>query len=269
MTAFPRDGFLAKTRAAPAWNPLRLESIVAVVLFATVFRAFPAQAPVDVGVAVAIANLPASNIQAASATLNGRVVSTGVNAPVITLYYGSADGGTNATNWAYGVCLGPQTGPCSLPVGRLSPSTTYYTTLSTSNAEGITWAIPSCAFTTLPSPPPVAMLTYHNDNMRDGANTNELILTPANVNTNTFGKLFSYSVDGHIYAQPLVMTNVTIPAKGIHNVVYVATEHDTVYAFDADSNAGTGGGLLWQTNLGVSTATPNNEWALATGRITT
>ena len=95
-------------------------------------------------------------------------------------------------------------------------------------------------------------LTYHYDNTRDGANTNEVVLTPANVNTNDFFKLFTYTVDGEVYAQPLYMANVAIAGQGTHNVLFVATENDTVYAFDADSNAGTNGGLLWQTNLGTA-----------------
>ncbi len=100
----------------------------------------------------------------------------------------------------------------------------------------------------------VAVCTYHNDNYRTGANTNETLLTPANVNATTFGKLFSYPVDGLIYTQPLYVPNVAIPGRGLHNVFYVASQHNTVYAFDADSSGGAGG-LLWKTNLGPSAVT--------------
>jgi Chitobiase/beta-hexosaminidase C-terminal domain/PQQ-like domain len=95
-------------------------------------------------------------------------------------------------------------------------------------------------------------LTYHFDNARDGANTNEEVLTPANVNTNTFSRLFTYAVDAEVYAEPLYMAQVAISGQGTHNVVFVATENNTVYAFDADSNLGTNGGLLWRTNLGTA-----------------
>ena len=96
--------------------------------------------------------------------------------------------------------------------------------------------------------------TQHNDIARSGANTNETILTPANVNNASFGKLFSYTVDGRLYAQPLYVAGVTMgagtPLAGTtHNVVIASTENDSVYAFDADSNAGGNGGLLWQVSL--------------------
>jgi hypothetical protein len=106
----------------------------------------------------------------------------------------------------------------------------------------------------------VNVLTYHNDFARTGQNTNETVLTPSNVNSNTFGKLFAYAVDGQVFAQPLYVSGLAIPGKGTHNVVFVATMHDSVYAFDADSNAGANGGLLWQVSLGTSAVTPNSDF---------
>src|SRR5215472_16913526 len=79
----------------------------------------------------------------------------------------------------------------------------------------------------------INVTTYHNDNSRTGQNLQETILNTSNVNTATFGKLFFQTVDGYSYSQPLYVSNVTIPNLGVHNVIYVATMNDSVYAFDA------------------------------------
>jgi hypothetical protein len=105
------------------------------------------------------------------------------------------------------------------------------------------------------APAHAQVLTSQYDNARTGAILTETVLTPANVNPSHFGKLFSLKVDGDLYAQPLFVPRVEIPGKGTHDVIFVATEHDSVYAFDA---AGSPSEPLWHVNFlnsaaGVST----------------
>ena len=110
----------------------------------------------------------------------------------------------------------------------------------------------------IPTAGQVSVTTYQYNNQRTGVNGNETILTPSNVNATNFGKLFFQAVDGDIYAEPLYVPNVTINGA-IHNVVYVATENDSVYAFDADSNTGGNAQPLWQTSFLPSGATPVSD----------
>ena len=111
-----------------------------------------------------------------------------------------------------------------------------------------------CVALLLPRALAVNVLVQHNDLARTGANTSETILSPANVNSTNFGKLFTDSVDAQVYAQPLYVQNLNI-AGGVHDVVFVCTESNTVYAFDAD----TAGITYWKTNLGAPFPAPCSD----------
>ncbi len=91
------------------------------------------------------------------------------------------------------------------------------------------------------------VLTYHNDNARTGLNPDEVVLAPANVSAGTFGKKFSQPVDGYVYAQPLFVPGLTIGGQ-THDVVFVVTENNSVFAFDASQ----AGPVLWHTNVGTA-----------------
>ncbi len=102
----------------------------------------------------------------------------------------------------------------------------------------------------------VDVLTYHYDNQRTGHNLSERTLTPANVNSANFGKLFTVPVDGKVDAEPLYVSNLRIGNQGNHNVVFTATEHDSVYAFNADTGA-----VYWKVSLLKTGETPSDPLA--------
>ena len=111
----------------------------------------------------------------------------------------------------------------------------------------------------------LGVFTYHNNNNRDGSNTREFALTPSNVTSSTFGKLFSCNADGAIYAQPLWVPKVSVGVGGgTHNVIVAATMRDSVYVFDADANPCV---TYWSKNLIPSGETYGNQGDVGTGDI--
>jgi hypothetical protein len=99
------------------------------------------------------------------------------------------------------------------------------------------------------TPSAVPVLTWRYDLTHSGQNTKETVLTPGNVNANSFGKLFALPVDSTVYAQPLYVPGLKMSDGQVHNVLFVATENDTVYAFDADSNGGANATPIWKISM--------------------
>ena len=205
-----------------------------------------------------------------SYTLNGTGKSTGLTVGVIpktasvtftqTLQFSATINGLPSTNvtWSVDSVVGGNT-----TVGTISTSGLYVPPAAAGNH---TITATNIANTTQSANAPLVVtnfagvFTTRYDNLRTSQNLNETVLNTGNVNQNQFGKLFSIPVDGYVYAQPLYVANVNIPGQGNHNVVYVATEYDSVFAFDADVSQGT---FLWHTSFvnpaGGVTPIPSNE----------
>jgi hypothetical protein len=143
--------------------------------------------------------------------------------------------GTGCTGAACGALSSTTANPVTYTAPAAVPGSTV-TITATSNTDNTKNG--TSIITVTPAATGFAgVTTWHNDNSRSGLNTTETALTLANVNTTKFGKLFSCTVEADVYAQPLYVPNVAIASKGTHNVIFVATEKDTLYAFDADTNA--------------------------------
>jgi len=149
---------------------------------------------------------------------------------------------TSGVTWsATSGSFSSQSSMSAAPITYTAPSSAGpYTLTATSVTDGSKTATMSVYITDL-----AGVSTYHNDLARDGANSQEYALTPQTVSTSTFGKQFSCPVDGAIYTQPLWMPNQTVNGA-THNVVFVGTQHDSLFAFDADANPCQ---QLWQVSL--------------------
>ena len=145
------------------------------------------------------------------------------------------------------------------PATTSADSGAMFRVVITNSAGSVTSNSATLTVSTGPVASTVDVITYHYDNSRSGQNLNETVLTPANVNSTKFGKLGEFVVDGKVDAQPLYLSQVTIGGQK-KNVLYVATEHGSVYAFDADSINGTASTVLWKTStLGSGETTSDNR----------
>jgi hypothetical protein len=156
---------------------------------------------------------------------------------------------TTAITWSVDTLVGG-----NASVGTITPTGLYTapSTIGLHTIEAISSAdssLTASASITVINYSQASVLTYHNDDARDGAYTEEVTLTPSNVNSTTFGKLLAYPVDGQIYAQPLYMYKLNI-AGATHDVVFVETQNNSVYAFDADATAASPT-TFWQRNFGT------------------
>jgi len=178
-----------------------------------------------------IVQQPANQAVTAGSTATFVVVANG-SAPLAYQWQKNGIAINGATSAAY-----------TTPAAALSDSGAKFRVVVT-NAGGSLTSMEATLTVSAPAAAAVDIVTYHNDIARTGQNLNETILTTANVNSTTFGKIRSLPVDGKVDAQPLYLAGLQNISGGTHNVLYVATEHDSVYAFDADSGA-----QLWKVSM--------------------
>ena len=192
----------------------------------------------------------------ATITVDGLTITPAASTllPSATLQFTAvSQGSSSSVSWSVDGIAGG-----SAQVGTISQNGLYTAPFATgahviaASLAAIPTVIAKSSITVINSSPG-AVLTYHNDDARDGAFTSETTLTPLNVNSATFGKLFTYTVDGQVYAQPLYLPQLSVGGAK-HNVVFVATEANSVFAFDANGSQAT---PLWSVNLGVPV--PKND----------
>ena len=192
----------------------------------------PSPNPMPASISVSIS--PASATVAAGGTAQFSATVSGTSNTAVTWSVDGVAGGNSSV------------GTISASGLYTAPSAAGSHTVTATSAADTSKSASASVTVTAPHPVGTAsVLTYHNDNARTGQNLNETTLLPATLSPAHFGKLFSYPVDGQIYAQPLYVSNLTVNGAA-HNVVYVATEHDSVYAFDAD---GATTAPLWKTSF--------------------
>jgi hypothetical protein len=198
-------------------------------------------------VAPSITTQPANQTVNAGQTATFNVTAAGT-APLSYQWQENGANITGATSAAY-----------TTPVTTIADSGEQFRVAVSNSAGNIMSGTATLTVNPANTPSNIDVVTYHYDNLRTGQNPNEMILTPANVTSTKFGKLGSFSVDGKVDAQPLYLSAVAIPGKGTKNVLYVATEHDSIYAFDADSISGTTTAFLWRSTALLTGEQPSDD----------
>ena len=196
---------------------------------------------------LSITTQPASQTVTAGQTATFTVVASG-SAP---LSYQWQKNGTNLS--------GATAASYNTPVTTTADSGEQFRVIVSDSSGSDPSSIATLTVNPSATPSGTDVITYHFDNLRTGQNVNEMTLTPANVRQATFGKLGEFPVDGLVDAQPLLLSGLAIPGKGNKNVLYAVTEHDSIYAFDADSISPTGGTILWQTTALLSAETTSDD----------
>jgi hypothetical protein len=190
---------------------------------------------------------PANQTVTAGQTATFSVVATGT-APLAYQWQKNGSDITSAASASY-----------TTPVTTIAGNGELFRVIVSNTAGSVTSTSATLTVNPGTSNSSVDVITYHYDNGRSGQNLNETALTPANVKSATFGKKGEFTVDGKVDGQPLYLSQVTVGGQKM-NVLYVVTEHGSVYAFDADSVNGTTSTLLWKTStLGAGETTSDNR----------
>jgi hypothetical protein len=196
---------------------------------------------------VSITAQPASQAVTVGQTATFSVMTTGT--PPLTYQWqknGTNISGATATSY-------------TTPATASTDNGTTFDVVVSNYAGGVTSAMATLTVNPIGVTSALDVVTYHYDNQRTGQNLNETTLTTANVTQSRFGKLGELIVDGKVDAQPLYLSNVSVPGVGMKNVLYVATEHGSVFAFDADNVSGTAAKPLWQITTQLSGEKPSDD----------
>ena len=175
---------------------------------------------------IALAIFPANENIPVGATVQYKVISTSSDDSVADV--------TRSATWNLSNSSAVELRPSGMARGRAAGQTVVHVEIPTALGKIETETLLTVARTASAFD---GVFTYRYDDTGTGQNRFETSLTPRNVNAQAFGKLFASPVDGYVYAQPLYVPNISIQAQNVHNVLYAATEHDTVFAFDADNGA--------------------------------